>query len=126
MINKETLKKLTEIYSEDKEMLDMIYTALQSFSEYHSAIYKMETYMKIYSAKSVDGDEYRNTISEMDKKRTVCHNAVLVSVNMLNRLAAKENLPLIYEGTVSENQPYRREVADAILRYEEEIIKERI
>jgi hypothetical protein len=61
----------------------------------------------------------------MDKRRTMCHNSVLSSINILNRLATKENLSPLYDGTVSEERPYRTEVADAVLEYIEDIIKKR-
>lgn len=60
-----------------------------------------------------------------DKTRTIKHNALLTQVNMLNGIAAKENLPPFYEGGVSEERPYRREVANTILDYIQKIIVER-
>lgn len=42
MIREETLKELTAKYVGDSEMLDIICKALESFEEYHSAIYKMK------------------------------------------------------------------------------------
>ena len=45
---------------------------------------------------------------------------------MLNRLAEKENIPAVYEGIVSEDRPYRRELADAVLEYIRDIIKNRL
>ena len=78
--------------------------------------------MKIYSYKSVDKEEYQSKVTEMDRRRTMCHNSVLSSVNILNRLATKENLPLVYEGTVSNERPYRRDVANAVLEYVDNVI----
>ena len=41
-------------------------------------------------------------------------------------LAAKAaGLPLFYEGVVSEERPYRREVANAVLEYVETVVRER-
>jgi len=40
-------------------------------------------------------------------------------------MAAKEGLELIYNGIVSEERPYRREVANAVLEYVEKVIRER-
>lgn len=124
-INTETILRLSLLYAEDTEFLDILYSSLKSFEEYHSAIYDMESWMKIYSYKSVDKEEYQSKVTEMDRRRTMCHNSVLSSVNILNRLATKENLPLVYDGVVSEERPYRREVADAVLEYVENIIKMR-
>jgi hypothetical protein len=61
----------------------------------------------------------------MDRKRTSCHNAVLANVSMLNRMAAMAGLPPVYEGVISEDQPYRRQVADAVLEYVHKIIQDR-
>lgn len=124
-INTETILRLSLLYAEDTEFLDILYSSLKSFEEYHSVIYDMESWMKIYSYKSVDKEEYQSKVTEMDRRRTMCHNSVLSSVNILNRLATKENLPLVYDGVVSEERPYRREVADAVLEYVENIIKMR-
>ena len=124
-INYETIIKLISTFHEDKDMLDIIYSSLKSFEEYHSVIYDMESWMKIYSYKSVDKEEYQSKVTEMDRRRTMCHNSALSSVNILNRIETKENLPLVYEGIVSEERPYRREVANAILEYVENVIKMR-
>jgi len=64
-------------------------------------------------------------VESLDKKRTMLHNRVLIAVNVLNRMASKENLKPVYDGIVSEERPYRREVANAVLEYVEKIIKER-
>lgn len=124
-INYETITRLISIFQEDKEMLDILYSSLKSFEEYHSVIFDMESWMKVYSYKSVDKEEYQSKVADMDRRRTMCHNSVLSSVNILNRLADKENLPLVYDGIVSEERPYRREVANAVLEYVENIVKSR-
>lgn len=124
-INAETILKLSSLYVEDTEFLDILYSSLKSFEEYHSIIFDMESWMKVFSYKSIDKEEYQSKVTDMDRRRTMCHNSVLSSVNILNRLAAKENLPLVYDGIVSEERPYRREVANAVLEYVENIIKNR-
>lgn len=125
IINEETILKLSSLYTEDSEVLNIIYDSLKSFEEYHVAIYDMELWMHLYSYKSVDTEEYQSKVADMDRRRRMCHNSALSSVNILNRLALKENLPPVYEGIVSEEMPYRREVANAILEYAENIIKKR-
>ncbi len=124
-IKNEIITKLISTFREDKDILDIIHSSIKSFNEYHSAIYEMETWMKVYSYESIDKEEYQFKVTDMDKRRTIYHNSVLSSVNILNRLATKENLPLVYDGIVSEDRPYRREVANAVLEYIESIIKSR-
>ncbi len=124
-INNETITKLITACHEDKDMLDILYSSLKSFEEYHSVIFDMETWMKVFSYKSIDKEEYQSKVTDMDRRRTMCHNSVLSSVNILNRLATKENLSLVYDGVVSKERPYRREVANAVLEYVENIVKNR-
>ena len=124
MICKETIEKLTELYRDDDRILKIIERSIASFEEYHSVIFKMELWMKIY-ARSVSSEEYKDNVSKLDKARTMSHNSVLGNVNLLNRLAEKNHLPPVYDGIVSHERPYRREVANAVLEYVEEIIKSR-
>lgn len=124
MICVETIEKLVEIYKYDLKMLSVMERCIMSFEEYHQTIFKMELWMKLYS-KSVAPEEYRDNISQMDKTRTVFHNSVLGNVRLLNKLAEKNELVPVYDGVVSEERPYRREVANAVFEYVEYLIKKR-
>ena len=117
MINEETILSLLKIYKDDEKILNTIQRCLISFEEYHSQIYKLEICMKIFSNGNVD--------KELDKSRTTYHNALLGNVNVLNRLAEKNTLPPFYDGKVSQDRPYRREVANGVLQYVEKIVKNR-
>ena len=99
--------------------------ALSGFEEYHRRIYEMEMKLKVYSAKCMEAEVYRDMRETLDRSRTNQHNIVIMDVGMLNRLAKNENILPVYEGVVSEERPYRREVANAVLEYIESIIKER-
>ena len=120
----ETIEKLIEIYRDDDKILKIIERSIASFEEYHSVIFKMELWMKVY-ARSVSSEEYKDNVSKLDKARTMSHNSVLGNVNILNRLAEKNQLAPVYDGIVSHERPYRREVANAVLEYVEDIIKNR-
>ena len=123
-INRQALDRLIENSKEDAELLEAVEDALKSFEDYHAAIYSMETRKKILRG-TVETQRYQEEVTSMDCKRTDCHNAVLANVSMLNRMAAMMNLPPIYDGTISREQPYRRQVADAVLQYVQEMILER-
>lgn len=123
MINEETILSLLKIYKDDEKILNTIQRCLISFEEYHSQIYKLEICMKIFSNGNVDKDNYKIKIEELDKSRTTYHNALLGNVNVLNRLAEKNTLPPFYDGKVSQDRPYRREVANGVLQYVEKIVK---
>lgn len=111
-----TIIKLIEIYRDNTKVIKSIERCIMSFEEYHSSIYKMETWMKIYGNNS-SKEEHKDTIANLDKSRTLQHNAFLGNVNLLNRLAEKNKLPLVYDGIISHERPYRREVANSVLEY---------
>ena len=125
-INTEIIDRLVEIYFDDREMLDIIFSTLSDFEEYHQRIFEMETKLKVYTVKSVGAEEYKDMRETLDRSRTNKHNTVIVNVKMLNTLAERENLAPVYDGVVSEERPYRRELADAVLEYVESIIKKRL
>ena len=124
-INRDTLSGLISKYRDDREMIGTIADALGSFEEYHRAIYTMELQRKLYAGGAVDPDTWRETLPALDKTRRYCHNTLLANVNILNRIAAMADLPPFYGGTVSEERPHRRDVADAVLRFVREVITER-
>lgn len=124
MLCEDTITKLIDIYKDDEKILSVIERAISTFEEYHQSIFKMEVWMKVFS-KSISGSEYQDNVTRLDKSRTTNHNSVLGNVNLLNRLAEKNNLPPVYDGIVSQERPYRREVANAVLEYVEQIIKNR-
>lgn len=124
-VNADTLKQLLAHYHDDQDMIDTILDALESFEQYHAAIYALEIRRKLYAAGAMDSETYREEIPARDKTRTVHHNAVLTQVNILNRMAGMAGLPPFYDGVVSEERPYRREVANAVLAFVEQVILNR-
>ena len=124
MLHEDTITKLIDTYKEEEKILNAISRAISSFEEYHDTIFKMELWMKVFS-KTVSAAEYQDNVSRLEKLRTANHNAVLGNVNLLNRLAEKNNLEPVYDGIVSHEIRCRREVANAVLEYVENIIKNR-
>lgn len=124
--NHDTISKIIARCEIDEGVLEMLGQILESFQSYHAAIYKLELQMKLYSHGGMDGDVYRNSIAEMDATRTINHNAVIANVRVLNRIADQYDLPPFYEGVISEERPYRRELANAVLEYVETVVRSRI
>lgn len=125
MLNEDTIKRLIEFYKDDETFLGVIERCLESFEEYHNQIFKLELWMKMHSDSCINREKFKNKVGELDKARTIYHNALLGNINVLNRLAEKNNLALVYDGIVSHDRPYRREVANAVLEYVENVIKNR-
>ena len=123
-LNRQSLDRLIENNKNDADLLEAIQDALKSFEDYHIAIYSMETRRKLLIG-TVEATSFQAEMMNMDQKRTNCHNAVLANISMLNRMAEMNGLPPVYDGTISREQPYRRQVADAVLGYVREIILER-
>ena len=124
MLNSETINRLIQIYSDDSMVMDTIENTIMEFEEYHYAIYKLEHFMR-FKDKDMDPAEYRDKVTELDNNRTRKHNSILTGMKIINRLAEQNNLSLVYDGVVSEERPYRREVANSVLDYVEDVIKNR-
>ena len=125
-INGETIEKLLEIHRNDKDMIDLIVDALDSFERYHQAIYVLELKQKLHQAKAIDEEMFREEYPAMDRVRTNCHNAVIANVSIVNRLADQAGLAPIYDGTVSEERPYRTQMADAVLGFIGDVVLNRV
>ena len=120
-MNHEALIRLIAASKEDAELLDMIWSAVQAFEQYHTAVLEDQAFPLIYSGAMV-GNTYRTRRSELDKHRTTLHNAVITHVRILNRMAEQVGLPPVYDGIVSEDRPYRRQVANAVFDWISSII----
>ena len=124
MLNLETVARLTEAYRDDAEALEMIADAFRAFASYHSAVLEDETFPLLRSG-DMDAEEYRTRRAEVDRRRTNLHNSLLAHVRILNRMAEQAGLGPLYEGLVSEERPYRRQVADAVFALLAEILSRR-
>ena len=124
-INGETITALLSLYRNDPEMAEAVESAVMAFEHYHKSIYDLEIKKRLYECGVMDSETYRELIPALDKTRTNTHNALLTQVNILNRMAAGAGLPPVYDGTVSEERPYRRQVADAVLEYVRQVILDR-
>lgn len=120
-MNRKALDNLIQACKADSELLEIIQDALRSFEEYHTAIYSMEIRKQLLAG-TVDALQYQEEIGEMDRRRTASHNAVISNISLLNRLAEQAGFPPVYEGVISRDQPYRRQIADAVLNYVRDII----
>ena len=125
MLNKDVMARLIEINKNDRDTLDFIRDCIDSFEKYHRAVFDDQMTQIIYGSGAIDGDEFREIRALADKTRTIHHNSVISNVSILNRLADRNGLPPVYDGNVSESQPYRRQVANAVFEYIEDIINNR-
>lgn len=125
MFNKKAIENLVEAYKYDKYRLKLINSCLRSFADYYKAVYELEIYKDIFYNPNGDDGEYRDRVTELDRSRTRFHNSLISNVSTLNRMAETAGTPLIYSGVVSEQQPYRRQIADSIFEFMNECVKNR-
>lgn len=124
MLNSESLARLIAAYKDDAEVIEMIADAFKAFEAYHTAVLENETFSLLWSG-TLEADEYRTRRMETDRRRTTLHNSVIAHVRILNRMAEQAGLPAPYEGVVSEERPYRRQVAQAVFDCLAEIVAHR-
>ena len=124
--NMETVKSLLTLHANDREIVQLIVDCLESFESYHKAIYTLEIQRDLFSRGAMDSETYRDLIPHLDQIRSGNHNTVISNVRMLNRLAEQAGLKPFYDDIVSEERPYRTELADAILDLVREIIDNRV
>ena len=123
--NTKVIDELISRFADDREIIDVIRGALETFERYHGAIYALEVRRNMYALGALSAEEYRDQVPALDGARTAAHNAVIAKVNILNRLAKQAGLEPFYDGMVSEDRPYRRQVADAVLEYVGSVIENR-
>ena len=123
--SRDNLQRLIDAIKDDTKQTNLLLLCLQSFEEYHHSIFEMETKLKIFSYDNMDRREYQDMRKSLDLSRTLKHNAVLKNLVIINRLAERAGTPPVYDGVVSEDHPYRREAADAVMAYIEGIINDR-
>lgn len=125
-VNSETVKSLISLHAGESDLIEIILEAQDSFEKYHQAIYDLEIRRDLHVRGAMDTETYRELIPQLDEIRSQRHNAVINNVRILNRLAEQDGLKPFYEGTVSEERPYRTQLADAVLLYVREIIENRV
>lgn len=96
----ETYKeKITELVSRLKSRNDfdsilLVETMLKSCGAYIYRVNLLEAF--ILAKPTEDSNEYRTRIAELDKQRSIEHNALISSAKIVNRLCKVNNLPLIF------------------------------
>ncbi len=108
---------------DDSEDLAFIFDALKAFSAYHDAIIKETTYDLVFDGSGVY--DFMENYERYDWQRTSAHNLAIHSLATLNKLAEIKGLAPVYGGVTSENQPYRSEIADVIIKLLGQIVEGR-
>ena len=103
------LTNLAKIYADDVEVIEIIEDTINVYGDYVAYVHKMESLKPILKIK-LGKDEYKNSVEEMDEKRTRIHNAAIASTKIINRLCESNRIPMFFQGNIED----RVEVAEFI------------
>ncbi len=101
-----------------------IFAALENFAAYHQAIIKETGCRLVYEAKG--GQDFLLNYAKYDRLRTSAHDQAIASLTVLNKLAEKAGLGLLYSSIISYDQPFRRQIADQIIILLDQIVAIRL
>lgn len=98
-------------FGTDKKKRDCALSAFEStinsMGDYVNAVLYMETGIQVARFR-LEGDEFRDRVMDLDRRRKTAHDAMLGRVASLNRICSMVGCPVFFEGDV-EN---RHAVAD--------------
>ena len=118
---KELIRKIsTSNSAESKDDLDILNDAISSFHAYVDTVIRGETKLLIHG-NSLQGQEYRDAVTQYDQDRHGCHETVIINARILNRLALKHGLQPVYKG----DDTQRHQVADFCLELDSYLFRNR-
>lgn len=98
--------------SDDDLEKDLGQTCQKDFIEYGQIVTGFDTKMQSWKANK-KGDEYRNLVGGLDRKRRMIHNNCLHDINIINRMAKQDGLPAFV--TCDSDNPNRTDIGNAII-----------
>lgn len=115
-------EKFNELVSKlnDKDMLESVNYAIESCGQYIEAVNAMEATLTVQRFR-LDPDEFRDKLSEADKRRRNIHNGLIANVTILNRICKMVGVDPIFAGDVES----RLEVADFAMQVTTEMFETR-
>lgn len=102
----------------DEDERDLIETMIRSAADYVRAVVVMEAAASNYAGR--EAEQLRTTVAELDRSRRTVHNGLISSVDIVNRICAAHDAPLIYTGDEK-----RRHYGDFALSLVQEIFEAR-
>ena len=124
-LNEAALKDLIRRFSTSndpyaQEDLDTVEKAMLAFHNYVKTVVDGEMKLLIQGS-SLDGQEYRDAITQYDGDRHSAHEKAIGDAKLVNRLAAREGLPPIFTG----DDTQRHQVADFCLELDQYFFQNR-
>ena len=99
-MTKQRLSKLISYYNNDSVVLGLIESSIKACSRYVVAVNDLELYLLIQGS-TAEGQEYRDTVSSLDRNRSFTHNSLISDVTAMNRLCVKAGIDTVFKGNVA-------------------------
>lgn len=118
---KERYDSLVEVISEDAELLDFVEDQMNSFVDYVKTVYEMSVSLQILRFR-LEGNDYREAVERLDRKRRYAHESAIVACSSLKRLAASYSVESLYDGDLED----RYAIADFCSAIVDEMFKDKV
>ena len=124
-LNETALKELIRLLSFSNDPyahddLSIVKDAMESFHNYVSTVIKGETRLLLQGS-DLDGQEYRDAITQYDGDRHSAHEKAISDVKLLNRLSSRNGLSLVFTG----DDTQRHQLADFCLELDQYLFRNR-
>ncbi len=113
---KSTLSELLEAVKNDEDMFDLVQRCSLNCSEYILSVDQMAHAIEVARFR-LDGEEYRETVTRLDRARRCAHDALMSSVNVVIRLGKMFNIPVVsqeFEAVLASNREKYYDFAKAV------------
>ena len=90
--------------------MDIVIKAIDAFTSYVKTVDDGETFIRFAYA-TMEGNALRVAVENADRTRRNAHESAIAMVSILNRMAAKRGVPMVFNGDIND----RLQVADFCL-----------
>ena len=102
---------LVNSYNDDEDSLDLIETNMNNLN-----VYAMEVQIQTLRFR-LEGEDYREAVTNLDKRRRNAHEAAIAACSILNRMANLAGVEPLYSGNLED----RNEVAEFCIAIVDEL-----
>lgn len=113
---KERFVNLVKAANGDEDTLTLIEDQMNNLASYVDSVYAMEVQIQTLRFR-LEGEDYREAVSALDKRRRSAHEAAIAGCSILNRVAKMVGVEDMYSGNLED----RHEVAEFCIAVVDEL-----
>lgn len=113
---KERFVNLVKAANGDEDTLALIEDQMNNLASYVDSVYAMEVQIQTLRFR-LEGEDYREAVSALDKRRRSAHEAAIAGCSILNRVAKMVGVEDMYSGNLED----RHEVAEFCIAVVDEL-----